>query len=87
MTENHVNRVWVQKQFIMYSLVTFASFRAKLPKLVIIIFLSCIDVTQEKNDRKLYAKDLVEKCSYLGLVSIFGRFSYLGSYSFVLSIF
>jgi len=32
-------------------------------------------------------KDLGEKCSDLALVSIFVRFSYLGSCSFVLSIF
>jgi len=50
------------------------------------IFASCIDRKEQQNDRKLCAKDLGEKCSYLGLVSIFGRFSYLGSCSFVLSI-
>jgi len=31
--------------------------------------------------------NLGEKCSYLGLVSIFGRFSCLGWCTFVLSIF
>jgi len=31
-------------------------------------------------------KDFGEKGCHLGLVSIFGRFSYLGSCSFVLSI-
>jgi len=69
---------------------------------VIIIFLSYIDVKQQQNDQKLCAKDLGEKwfsfqklCtkrlgenySYLWLVSIFGKFSYLGSCSFVLSFF
>jgi len=39
--------------------------------------LSCIDEKQQQNDRKLCAKDLGENCSYLGLVSILGRFSYL----------
>jgi len=49
--------------------------------------LSRIDGKQQQNDRKLCAKDLVEKCSYLGLISICGRFSCLGSYTFLLSIF
>jgi len=49
--------VWVQKEVIMCWLVTFASFRAKWPKLVTVIFLSCIDVKQQQNDRKLYTKD------------------------------
>jgi len=64
--------------------------------------LSCIDEKQQQNDRKLYANDLGEKRSHLGLVfipkimgkrfgknysylwlvSIFDRFSYLGSCSF-----
>jgi len=57
MTENHVQIVWVQKEVIMCWLVTFASFRAKLPKLVTVICLSCIDVKQQQNDRKLSAKD------------------------------
>jgi len=48
--------------------------------------LSRIDGTQQQHDRKLYPKDLGEKCSYLGLVSIFGRFSSLGSCTFFLSI-
>jgi len=47
--------------------------------------LSRIDGKQQQTDRKLYAKDLGKKCSYLGLV--FGRFSSLGSYTFVLGIF
>jgi len=38
MTENDVHMVWVQKQVIMWWFVTFGSFRAKLPKLVTIIF-------------------------------------------------
>jgi len=33
MAENHVQRVWVQKEVIMCWLVTFASFRGKWPKL------------------------------------------------------
>jgi len=33
---------------------------------VTVIFLSCIDVKQQQNDKKLYAKDLDEKCKYLG---------------------
>jgi len=49
--------------------------------------LSHIDGKLQQNDRKLCAKDLGENCSYLGLISIFGRYSYLGSCSFVLSIF
>jgi len=49
--------VWVQKEVIMCWLVTFASFRAKWPELVTVIFLSCIDVKQQKNDQKLCAKD------------------------------
>jgi len=49
--------------------------------------LSRTDTKQQQNDRKLCAKDLGAKCSYFGLVSIFGRFSCLGSYTFVLSIF
>jgi len=57
MTENHVEMVWVQKEVIMCWLVTFASFHAKWPKLVTVIFLSCIDVKQQQNDRKLYTKD------------------------------
>jgi len=51
------------------------------------IFFSRIDGKHQQNDRKLCAKDLGEKYSYLGLFSIFGRFSYLGSCCFVLSIF
>jgi len=49
--------------------------------------LSRIDGKQQQNDRNLCAKDLGEKSSYLGLLSIFGWFSCLGSYTFVLSIF
>jgi len=44
-------------------------------------------VKQQQNDRKLCEKDLDEKCSYLVLVSIFGKFFHLYSYSFVLSNF
>jgi len=51
------------------------------------LFLSRIDRKQQQNDKKLWAKDLGEKCSNLGLVSIFGRFSSLWSCTFVLSIF
>jgi len=35
-------------------------------------------VKQRQNDRKLYTKDLGAKCSHVGLVSIFIRFSCLG---------
>jgi len=86
MTENDVHMVWVQKHVIMCWFVSFGSFRPKWPKLLSVIFVSCIDVKQQQNDRKLCAKDLGEKCSHLGLISIFGKFSYLGSSSFVLSI-
>jgi len=44
-------------------------------------------VKQQQNDRKLCVKDLGENCSYLGLISNFGRFLYLGSCYFVLSSF
>jgi len=69
-TENDVHMVWVKKQVIMCWFVTFASFRAKWRKLVSVIVLSCIDVKQQQNDRKLCAKDLGEKCSHLRLVVI-----------------
>jgi len=49
--------------------------------------LSRIDGKQQQNDRKFCEKDLGVKCSYLGLVSIFGNFSCLGSCTFVLSVF
>jgi len=39
--------------------------------------LSRIAGKQQQNDRKLCAKDLGQKWSYLGLVSIFGSFSCL----------
>jgi len=87
MTENDVQIVRVEKQVIMCWFVTFGRFHAKWIKLSTVIFLSRIDGKQQQHDRKLYAKDLGEKCSYLGLVSIFGRFSSLGSCTFVLSIF
>jgi len=70
MIENHVHVVWVQKQVIMCWFVTFGSFRAKWPKLVSVIFLSCIDVKQQQNDRKLCAKDLGEKRIDLGMAFI-----------------
>jgi len=41
------------------------------------MFFNRIDGKQQQNDRNIYAIDLGEKCSYLGLVSIFGRFSCL----------
>jgi len=47
-------------------------------KLLTDLFLSHIDRKQQQNDLKLYVKDLGEKCSNLGMVSIFGRFSTLG---------
>jgi len=46
MSENNVWMVWVQKEVIMCCFVTFASFRAKQPILLIVIFLSCIDGKQ-----------------------------------------
>jgi len=67
--------------------VTYGSFRAESPELLTGIFFSRIDRKEQQNDRILCAKDYGEKCSYLGLVSIFGRFLYLGSCSFVLSMF
>jgi len=73
MTENDVHMFWVQKEVILCWFVTFGSFRAKRPKLVTVIFLSCIDVKQQ-NDRKFCAKDLGEKRSRLGLVFTFDRF-------------
>jgi len=51
------------------------------------MFLSRIDGKQQQNDRKLYVKDFGEKCSYPVLVSIFGRLSCLGSFTFVMRIF
>ena len=87
MTKNDVRMVWVQKQVIMCWFVTFASFRVKRLKLLTVIFFTRIDRKQQQNDRKLCAKDLGEKCSCFGLISIFGRFLCLGSCTFVLSIF
>jgi len=40
MAENDLWTVWVQKQVIMYWFVSVASFRSKLPKLLIVI--SCV---------------------------------------------
>jgi len=71
MTENDVHMVWVQKQVIICWFVTFASFRAKWPKLVTVIFLSCIDVKQQENDRN-YVQNI---CVKNGV--IFGLFSFL----------
>jgi len=87
MTENGVSTVWVQKQVIMCWFVNFLSFRANWLKLLIVIFISRIDGKQQQKDRNLCAKHFAGKCSYLGLVSIFGRFLCLGSCTFVLSIF
>jgi len=70
MTAKDVRKVWMQKQVLMCWFVTFGSFRAKWPKLVSIIFLSCIDVKQQQNDRKLCAKDLGTKRSHLGMIFI-----------------
>jgi len=86
MTENDMPMVFVQQQVIMCWFVIFSSFRGKWLKLLTIIFLSRIDGKQQ-NDRKLCAKDLGEKWSYLGLVFIFGSFSCLGSFTLVMSIF
>jgi len=79
--------VFIQQEVIMCWFVIFVSFRGKWLKLLNIIFLSRIDGKQQQNDRKLCAKDVGEKWSYLGLVSIFGSFSWLGSSTFVMSIF
>jgi len=87
MTQNDVHMVWMQKQVIMCWFVTFRSFRPKWPKLVSVIFLSCIDVKQQENDRKLCAKDLREKRSYLGLVFILDRFLWRRYCTLVTSIF
>jgi len=87
MTENDVRMGWVQKQVMMWLFVTIETFPAKCLKLLSIIFLSRIDWKQEQNDQNLCEKDLSRKCSYLGWVSIFGRFLYLGSCTFVLTIF
>jgi len=87
MTENDVHMGWLQKQVIMCQVVTFWSFRAQRPEVLIAIFFIRIDEKPQQNDRKICAKGLGEKSSHLGLVSIFGRFSYLGSCSFVFSNF
>jgi len=87
MTKNDVRIVWVQKQVIKCWFVTFASFCAKWPKLLTVIFLSRIEGKEQQNDQKLCGKDFSEKCTYLMLVSIFGRFSCLQSCTFVLNIF
>jgi len=87
MSENDVSMVWVQKQVMMCWFVNFTSFRANWLKILAVIFISRIDGKQQQNDRDLCAKDLCQKCSYLRLVSIFGSFSCLGSYTFVVSIF
>ena len=79
MTKKDVRMVWEQKQVIMCWFVTFGSFRADRPELLTGIFFSLVDRKQQQNDRKLCIKDLGEKCGYLGLVSIFGRLSFLGS--------
>jgi len=79
--------VWVEKQVIKYWFGSFASFHAKWHKLLTVMFLSRIDGKQQQNDRKLYVKDFGEKCSYPVLVSIFGRLSCLGSFTFVMRIF
>jgi len=87
MSKNDVRVVWVQKQVIMCWFLTFGSFRVKLSKHLTDLFLSRIDRKQQHIELKLCAKDLGEKCNNLGLVSILGRFSSLGSCTFVLRIF
>jgi len=87
MTENDLQMGWVQKQVMMSWFVTFANFGAKWLKLLTVICLGRIDEKQQQNDQKLCEKDLGEKCSYLVSVSIFGRFSCLGSCTSILSIF
>jgi len=74
MTENDVYMVWVQKEVITCWFVTFTNFCAKWPKLLIVIFWSCIDVKQQQSDRKWCEKDLGEKRKHLGLVFTFHRF-------------
>jgi len=76
MTENDMRMVFVQ-QVIMCWFVIFASFRSIWLKLLTIILLGRIAGQQQQNDQKLCAKDLGEKWSYLGLVSIFSSFSCL----------
>jgi len=66
--------VWVQKQVIMWWFVTFGSFRAKLPKLVTIIFWSCIDVKQQQNDRNYLQNIWVKNIVILGLFSFLADF-------------
>jgi len=87
MTENDMSMVWVEKQVIMCWFVTFGNFRAKWPKLVTVIFFSCIDVKQIQNDRKLCAKDMGEKHSPLELVFIFDRFLFRRYCTLITSIF
>jgi len=87
MTKNDMRMILVQKQVIICWSLSFGFFRVKWSKLLTDLFLSPIDRKQQQNDLKLCAKDLGEKCSNLALVSIFGRFSGLGSCTFVLSIF
>jgi len=87
MTENDVRMGWVQKQVMMWLFVTIETFPAKWLKLLTVICFSRIDGKQEQNDQKLCGKDFGQKRSYLGLVTIFGRFWYVGSCTFVLSIF
>jgi len=77
MTENGVSTVWVQNHVIMCWFINFVSFRANWLKLLIVIFISRIDGKQQQNDRNWCAKVLVQKCSYLRLVSIFASFSCL----------
>jgi len=74
MTENDMRMVFVEQVIICW-FVIFASFRGKWLKLLTIILLSGIEGKQEQNDRKLCAKDVGEKWSYLVLVSIFGSSS------------
>jgi len=51
------------------------------------IFFGRINGKRQQNERKLCANDLGEKCSHLGLVSIFLKFLYLRCCSSVLRIF
>jgi len=74
MTENDVHMVWVQKQVIMWWFVTFGSFHAKLPKLVSVIFWSCIDVKQQQNDRNYVQNIWVKNIVILGLFSFLTYF-------------
>jgi len=64
-----MTEIYVHKQVIMWWFVTFGSFRAKLPKLVTVIFWSCIDVKKQQNDRNYVQNIWVKTIVILGLFS------------------